>query len=51
MTVPIFSKNAPMVEKLTVLSFNLRFGGTPVKNFHAKQVRFISDGGADTAGV
>ena len=50
-TVPIVQRHRPLVKELTVLSFNLWFGGTQVINYHAKQVRFISNSGADIVGL
>lgn len=49
--IPIVPQGEAMVSTLTVLSFNLWFGGTPVKNYHAKQVRFITESGADIVGL
>ncbi|KAG5994704.1 hypothetical protein E4U54_003038 [Claviceps lovelessii] len=50
-TIPLVPRDEPLVEELTVLSFNLWFGGTQVKDYHAKQVRFIADSGADIVGL
>ncbi|KAG5923834.1 hypothetical protein E4U42_004822 [Claviceps africana] len=50
-TIPVVPRNEPLVEELTVLSFNLWFGGTQVKDYHAKQVRFIVNSGADIVGL
>ncbi|KAG5980573.1 hypothetical protein E4U55_003896 [Claviceps digitariae] len=50
-TIPVVPRNEPLVDELTVLSFNLWFGGTQVKDYHAKQVRFIANSGADMVGL
>ncbi|OAA40282.1 exonuclease III [Metarhizium rileyi] len=50
-SIPVVPPGEPMVKELTVLSFNLWFGGTPVKNYHAKQIRFITKAGADIVGL
>lgn len=49
--IPVVPKGESMVKELTVLSFNLWFGGTQVKNYHAKQIRFIANSGADIVGL
>lgn len=50
-TIPVVQKDKPLVEELTVVSFNLWFGGIMVKDYHAKQVRFIANSGADIVGL
>ncbi|KAK2594924.1 hypothetical protein QQS21_007372 [Conoideocrella luteorostrata] len=50
-TIPVVPNNNQLVQELTVLSFNLWFGGTQVKSYHAKQVRFIANSGADIVGL
>ena len=50
-TIPVAKQGDLLVDKLTVLSFNLWFGGTQVTDFHRKQVKFISDSGADIVGL
>ncbi|KAJ6445260.1 endonuclease/exonuclease/phosphatase family [Purpureocillium lavendulum] len=49
--VPVQRKHAQLVEKLTVLSFNLWHGGTQVNDYHNKQIRFLTSSGADVVGV
>lgn len=49
--VPVRSKTSQLVEKLTVLSFNLWHGGTQVNDYHNKQIRFLTASGADVVGV
>lgn len=39
------------VEELTVMSWNLWHGGTQVRDYHKKQVRFVASSGADIIGV
>ncbi|KAG6006247.1 hypothetical protein E4U21_007210 [Claviceps maximensis] len=50
-TIPVVPRDEPLVDELTVLSFNLWFGGTQVRDYHAKQVRFIANSGADVVGL
>ncbi|KHN95760.1 exonuclease III [Metarhizium album ARSEF 1941] len=49
--IPVIPKGQLLVRELTVLSFNLWFGGTQVKDYHAKQIRFITNAGADIVGL
>ncbi|KAF5122474.1 putative protein F14F9.5 [Metarhizium anisopliae] len=50
-TIPVVPQGEPLVKELTILSFNLWFGGTPVKDYHSKQVRFITNARADIVGL
>ncbi|KJZ73890.1 hypothetical protein HIM_06783 [Hirsutella minnesotensis 3608] len=49
--VPVVNSKSPLVEKLSVMSYNLWFDGTRVNDYHNKQVRFISNSGADLVGL
>ncbi|KAK5996186.1 hypothetical protein PT974_04614 [Cladobotryum mycophilum] len=49
--IPMVHTGSPMVSELTVMSFNLWFGGTKVNDYHAKQVRFLANSGVDVVGV
>ncbi|KAK1672221.1 endonuclease/exonuclease/phosphatase family [Colletotrichum godetiae] len=50
-TIPVRDVGAPLVDQLSVMSFNLWHGGTQVSDYHAKQVRFLASSGADVVGV
>jgi endonuclease/exonuclease/phosphatase family metal-dependent hydrolase len=50
-TVPVRPAGKPLVEKLSVMTFNLWYGGMKVNDYHAKQVRFLAESGADIVGV
>ncbi|EJD34812.1 endonuclease/exonuclease/phosphatase family [Auricularia subglabra TFB-10046 SS5] len=50
-TVPVRKSGAKLVENLQVMTYNLWHGGTKVKNYHEKQVRFIATSGADLVGM
>jgi endonuclease/exonuclease/phosphatase family metal-dependent hydrolase len=50
-SIPVVPQKEALVKELTVLSFNMWFGGTQVKDYHAKQVRFITNSGADIVGL
>lgn len=46
-SIPVVAEGETLVRSLNVLSYNLWYGGTKVKNYHAKQVAFIALGGFD----
>lgn len=48
--IPVAEENAPLVPEVKVLSFNLWFGGTPVNNYHEKQVYFLMRQNVDIIG-
>ncbi|KAK7753981.1 hypothetical protein SLS62_004080 [Diatrype stigma] len=50
-TIPIRDAGSPIVDELRVLSFNLWHGGSQVKNYHEKQVRFLLENNIDVAGL
>lgn len=50
-TVPVRNAGSPLVDKLSVMTFNLWIGGTNVDNFHQKQVRFLAKSGVDIVGI
>ncbi|KAJ0299835.1 hypothetical protein COL516b_008954 [Colletotrichum fioriniae] len=50
-TIPVRPVGAPLVDEVSVMSFNLWHGGTQVSDYHAKQVRFLASSGADIVGV
>ncbi|KAK1625062.1 Endonuclease/exonuclease/phosphatase [Colletotrichum phormii] len=50
-TIPVRDVGAPLVDQLSVMSFNLWHGGTQVSDYHANQVRFLASSGADVVGV
>lgn len=43
--------NVKNTDELAVLTYNLWNGGTKVKDYHKKQVKFITDSGADIVGL
>jgi endonuclease/exonuclease/phosphatase family metal-dependent hydrolase len=43
--------DAKLVERLRVLTYNLWHGGTQVNDYHAKQVRFLSEIDVDVVGL
>ncbi|KAI9147632.1 hypothetical protein HJFPF1_12661 [Paramyrothecium foliicola] len=49
--IPVQPSGKPLVRHLSVMSFNLWFGGTRVNDYHAKQVRYLVESGADIVGL
>jgi endonuclease/exonuclease/phosphatase family metal-dependent hydrolase len=49
--IPVRQAGEPLVKELSVMSYNLWYGGTRVNNYHPKQVRYLADSGADIIGV
>ncbi|TWU73923.1 hypothetical protein ED733_004073 [Metarhizium rileyi] len=49
--IPVPSSRRPLVETLRLLTFNLWHGGTRVKDYHEKQVRFLLDKKVDIVGL
>ncbi|KAK1492476.1 endonuclease/exonuclease/phosphatase family [Colletotrichum tamarilloi] len=50
-TIPVRPIGAPLVDEVSVMSFNLWHGGTQVSDYHAKQVWFLASSGVDVVGV
>lgn len=50
-SIPVIQRGSPQVRDLSVLSFNLWHGGTKVRDYHNKQIRFLSGSGADLVGL
>lgn len=50
-SIPVVPRSFPLVRNLSVLSLNLWHGGTQVHDYHNKQVRFLSNSGADLVGL
>lgn len=51
LVIPVRRVYESLVHDLRVLSFNMWFGGTQVRDFHEKQVRFILESKADIVGL
>ncbi|KAK4071354.1 uncharacterized protein Triagg1_6015 [Trichoderma aggressivum f. europaeum] len=49
--IPVRSSRDALVEELKVMSFNMWFGGTNVKDYHNKQVRFLINTNVDIVGL
>ncbi|POR32991.1 Uncharacterized protein TPAR_06807 [Tolypocladium paradoxum] len=49
--VPVRNSGSHLVDKLSVLTFNLWHGGTHISNFHQKQIRFLVESGVDIVGI
>lgn len=49
--IDVVSRTAPLVRTLKVMSFNMWYGGTKVRNYREKQLRFLLNSGADIAGL
>jgi endonuclease/exonuclease/phosphatase family metal-dependent hydrolase len=49
--IPVRKADEPLLDQLTVLSYNLWKGGSNVNNYHEKQLRFILESGADVIGL
>ncbi|KAK1723357.1 endonuclease/exonuclease/phosphatase family [Colletotrichum acutatum] len=49
--IPVRSVGTPLVDEVSIMSFNLWHGGTQVSDYHAKQVRFLSSSGVDVVAV
>lgn len=47
LTIPVVSTDEPLVKELSILSWNLWYGGSSVSNYHAKQVSFLLGGDFD----
>lgn len=45
--IPLVAKNEPLVTQLKFMTMNLWVGGTQVKDYHRKQVRFFVDTNVD----
>lgn len=45
------SKDNSKPNEVQIMSYNLWYGGSKVKNYHEKQVKFITDSGADIIGL
>ncbi|KAF3909959.1 hypothetical protein ABW20_dc0106064 [Dactylellina cionopaga] len=50
-TIPVRNSGTPLVADLRIMTFNMWVGGTHVKDFHNKQVRFIVNTNADIIGL
>ncbi|KAJ6445268.1 endonuclease/exonuclease/phosphatase family [Purpureocillium lavendulum] len=50
-TIPVQNARTPLVEKLTVLTFNMWVGGRKINGFHKKQVRYLANSDADIVGL
>lgn len=50
-SIQVVDSSSPLLKELSVLSYNLWYGGTRVRDYHRKQVRFLSNSGADVVGV
>lgn len=46
-SIPVVASGSPLVSELSVLTYNLWYGGTKVNGYHAKQIAFITAGGFD----
>ncbi|RMJ23288.1 Endonuclease/Exonuclease/phosphatase family [Aspergillus sp. HF37] len=51
LTIPVRRVHQGLVRDLRILSMNLWHGGTQVRDYHEKQLRFILDSGADILGL
>lgn len=51
LTIPVRRVHQGLVSDLRILTANLWHGGTQVRDYHEKQLRFILDSGADIAGL
>jgi endonuclease/exonuclease/phosphatase family metal-dependent hydrolase len=51
LTIPVRRIHQRLVRDLRILSLNLFHGGTQVRDYHEKQLRFILDSGADVLGL
>lgn len=49
--VPVRKPGQPLVDRLDVMSYNLWYGGTRVKDYRTKQLRFLLEQGVDVAGL
>src|SRR5699024_4602667 len=49
--IPVHIVGADLVEQLSVVSLNLWYGGSKVKDFHRKQVQYIANSGADVVAL
>lgn len=49
--IPVKAAASPLVQSLVVMSFNLWYGGTRVRNYHEKQVRFLASQNVDIVGL
>ncbi|PHH64673.1 hypothetical protein CDD81_4114 [Ophiocordyceps australis] len=49
--IPVCAKGSQLVTQLSVLTMNMWFGGTPVRDFHRKQVQFLIDSNVDLVGL
>ncbi|KAF6806787.1 endonuclease/exonuclease/phosphatase family [Colletotrichum sojae] len=49
--IPVKPAEGLLVDELRVMSWNLWHGGTQVKGFHEKQLRFLAASGADIVGM
>lgn len=49
--IPVRESGEPLVEEIKVMSYNMWFGGTNVKDYHNKQIRFLINTNVDIVGV
>ncbi|KAH7320768.1 endonuclease/exonuclease/phosphatase family [Stachybotrys elegans] len=49
--IPVRQSGSPVVERLSIMTYNLWHGGSRVNDYHAKQVRYLAGSGADIVGV
>jgi endonuclease/exonuclease/phosphatase family metal-dependent hydrolase len=50
-TIPVADSQAPLVEELKVMTFNIWMGGKNVKDSHRKQVNFLAESNVDIVGL
>lgn len=50
-TIPVISSSSQTVSELTVMSYNMWFGGVKVNDFHNKQIRFLNSMNVDVVGL
>lgn len=46
-SIPVVTSDSPLVSELSVLTYNLWYGGTKVNGYHWKQLEFLATGGFD----
>ena len=49
-TIPVRPSGESLVDKLSVMTYNLWHGGTQVEDYHKKQLKFLISSGADVVG-